>query len=142
MWLVRVRKENLQHLRKVRMWRKTLTLVITVFCISHHHCDNRFNDRYNSLVTSDNLKKEIDAQLPKQSKFFDMNDFDCKFFLINWTSNVCRWKSEISKSDDLLLSIFFRERKEKIVNPSVKKLSVLYLTFLKAFLCVKLCESW
>jgi hypothetical protein len=59
------------------MWRKTLAL-ITICCLSQHHCDNRFNDKYNQLVTSDNLKKEIDSQLPKQSKFFDMNDFDCK----------------------------------------------------------------
>lgn len=44
-----------------------------------YRCDNSFNDRYNQLVNSGSLKKSIDNELPKQSKFFDMNDFDCKY---------------------------------------------------------------
>lgn len=115
MWLVRVRKENFAAFKKVRMWRKTLTLLITVCCISHHHCDNRINDRYNQLVTSDNLKKAIDAQLPKQSKFFDMNDFDCKFLFLFWLIE-CRMyvdgRVRYQNNDDLLLSIFFGERRK------------------------------
>ena len=59
------------------MWRKTLAVIAFCF-LSQLQCDNSYNAKYNQLVNSNNLKKEIDSQLPKQLKFFDMNDFDCK----------------------------------------------------------------
>lgn len=54
-------------------------IAIIVCCISCFQCDNRYNDRYNELVNKGDLKTSIDRQLPKQSKFFDMNDFDCEY---------------------------------------------------------------
>lgn len=53
-------------------------IAIIVCCLSCYQCDNRYNDKYNDLVNRGNLKTKIDSQLPKESKFFDMNDFDCE----------------------------------------------------------------
>lgn len=54
-------------------------IAIIVCCLASYQCDNRFNnDRYNELVSRGNLKESISSQMPKESKFFDMNDFDCK----------------------------------------------------------------
>lgn len=58
------------------MLRNAIAIII---CISQVQCDNRINDRYNELVNHGSLKETIDSQLPKESKFFDMNDFDCKY---------------------------------------------------------------
>lgn len=61
-------------------------IAIIVCCLSCYQCDNRYNnDKYNELVNSGSLKKSIDSQLPKESKFFDMNDFDCKYGTV-WES--------------------------------------------------------
>lgn len=57
------------------------TFAIAVFAcylFAFCKCDNRYNDRYNQLVNQHDLKKSISSSLPKQSKFFDINDFDCK----------------------------------------------------------------
>ena len=53
-------------------------IAIILCCFSCYQCDNRYNDKYNELVNRDSLKKSIDRELPKESKFFDMNDFDCE----------------------------------------------------------------
>lgn len=75
------------------MWRGTITIIIAYCFVQHHNCDNRINDRYNQLISSDNLKTSIDSELPQQSKFFDINDFDCEFkdyfFDIFYTLTVC-----------------------------------------------------
>lgn len=62
----------------MRMLHKAM--VIIAYCLMCYQCDNSFNDRYNQLVNSgsSSLQKSIDSELPKESKFFDMNDFDCK----------------------------------------------------------------
>lgn len=52
-----------------------LACCLVVFC----KCDNRYNDRYNQLVNQYDLKKSISSSLPKESKFFDINDFDCEY---------------------------------------------------------------
>lgn len=62
------------------MIRKVIAIIVC--CISGYLCDNRYNDRYNELVNRGNLKTSIDRQLPKQAKFFDMNDFDCKYWSV------------------------------------------------------------
>lgn len=81
------------------MWKGKITIIIICCLVHQHQCDNRLNDRYNRLVNSDNfnLKKTIDSELPKQSKFFDMNDFDCKF--------ICFYDKLHSTIDDLLLQL-------------------------------------
>lgn len=65
------------------MNRIKLSRVLTIVAcyISCYQCDNSFNNRYNELVNSgsQSLKKSIDRELPKESKFFDMNDFDCEY---------------------------------------------------------------
>lgn len=55
-------------------------IAIIVCYLSCYQCDNRYNDRYNELVKRGSLKESIDSQLPKESKFFDMNDFDCEYY--------------------------------------------------------------
>lgn len=60
------------------MLRNVIAIIVACY-ISCYQCDNRYNDRYNELVNRGSLKKSIDSQLPKESKFFDMNDFDCKY---------------------------------------------------------------
>lgn len=66
-----------------KMFQNVMAMAIIACYLSCYQCDNSFslNDRYNEVVNNGNinLKKFIDQQLPKQSKFFDMNDFDCKF---------------------------------------------------------------
>lgn len=53
--------------------------IVVVACyLSCYQCDNRYNDRYNEIVSLGGLKQTIDSELPKQAKFFDMNDFDCE----------------------------------------------------------------
>lgn len=59
-------------------------IAIIICCISCYQCDTRYNDRYNELMNHGSLKKSIDSQLPKESKFFDMNDFDCKYEILNF----------------------------------------------------------
>lgn len=62
-----------------KMRRNVIQLIaIIVCCLSSYQCDNRYNDKYNELVNRDSLKTSIESQLPKESKFFDMNDFDCE----------------------------------------------------------------
>lgn len=60
-----------------RMFNSVMTII--VYCLTCYQCDNSFNDRYNELVSSSSLKKSIQDELPKESKFFDMNDFDCEY---------------------------------------------------------------
>ena len=62
-----------------RMLQKAIAIIAC--CLTCYLCDNSFNDRYNQLVNSGSgsLKRVIDNELPKESKFFDMNDFDCKY---------------------------------------------------------------
>ncbi|XP_070500834.1 venom protease isoform X2 [Chironomus tepperi] len=64
-------------------------IVIIACCLTCYLCDNSFNDRYNQLVNSGSgsLKRVIDNELPKESKFFDMNDFD-------FIPQTCRYKSK------------------------------------------------
>lgn len=56
-------------------------IAIIVCYLTCYQCDNRYNDRYNELVKRGSLKESIDSQLPKESKFFDMNDFDCEYYM-------------------------------------------------------------
>ncbi|KAL7036265.1 hypothetical protein ACKWTF_008764 [Chironomus riparius] len=70
-----------------RMFHKAITIIAC--CLTCYLCDNSFNDRYNQLVSSGSgsLKRVIDNELPKESKFFDMNDFD-------FIPQTCRYKSK------------------------------------------------
>lgn len=60
-----------------------VVLVLIVF-ITSSSCDSAmsFNTKYNLLISKNdyNLKNMISAQLPKETKFFDLNDFDCKYY--------------------------------------------------------------
>lgn len=54
-------------------------IAIIVCCLPCYQCDNNNNERYNVLVSRSGLRESIETQLPKESKFFDMSDFnDCK----------------------------------------------------------------
>jgi len=67
------------------------TIIIIACCLTCYLCDNSFNDRYNQLVNSGSgsLKRVIDNELPKESKFFDMNDFDCKYLGLDVQLFLC-----------------------------------------------------
>ena len=59
-----------------------VTLILAVF-LNFSSCDNAisFNTKRNIFSKKSNfsLKDKTSANLPKQNKFFDLNDFDCKY---------------------------------------------------------------
>lgn len=60
------------------MLRGVITIVACF--LTCYQCDNRNNDRYKELVSRGGLMKSIETQMPKESKFFDMSDFnDCEY---------------------------------------------------------------
>lgn len=65
-----------------KMSRSTVVIILACYLLAYCKCDNRNNDRYNRLINQYNLKKSISTTMPKESKFFDINDFDCKYFTL------------------------------------------------------------
>lgn len=64
--------------------RIVILVFVTICCLKLCFCDsgiyNGANAKYNQLLRRDysDLSKKISEQLPKQAKFFDINDFDRK----------------------------------------------------------------
>lgn len=58
-----------------------------------------YNRRYNEFVQP-SLINSINNELPKEAKFFDLNDFDCKYNGL-MVSNVCLVTSDSDSSCQL-----------------------------------------
>lgn len=83
--------ENGFKILKSKMPRKNSIVVTFCFLLSCCMCDAidaRYNERYNKLLEHNNFKKSINSELRKEVKFFDVNDFDCKYRLHNQTSSI------------------------------------------------------
>lgn len=60
---------------------REVILTVSVLLISLEVCDcdrSRYNAKYNQLISTDNQMKIPSEHMPKQTKFFDFNDFDCE----------------------------------------------------------------
>lgn len=67
-----------------------LIILLSLFVITKSDYRKRVNNRrvygnqeYNDVMNRFDLQSAIDAQLPTGvAKFFDLNDFDCEYYLI------------------------------------------------------------
>lgn len=77
---------SLQYLLTMRKMEIQKTVLVLSVLINFSNCDNtiNFNTKYNMLISKSNynLGSKINTQLPKESKFFDLNDFDSKYLYI------------------------------------------------------------